>query len=60
MRHPPLAIDRHDREVVVGIAHSVAGGAIADFEIDDVRACFTDEAMGIARYSADVRVYALI
>jgi hypothetical protein len=48
MRRLPLAIDCRDLEVVVGVGHGIASGAIADFEIDDVVASLVHEAMGVA------------
>jgi hypothetical protein len=44
----PLAIDRHDREVVISVGHRIASGAITEFEIDDVVAGLVHEAMGVA------------
>jgi len=43
-----LAADRLDREVIVGIGGAVAGGAIADFEINDILLRLVDEMVGVA------------
>src|SRR5271168_4051168 len=48
MGHPPPAVDRDDREVIVGIGDRVAVGAIANLEIDDVLIGFVDQVMGVA------------
>ena len=49
MRRPPLAVDRHDREIVVRVVHRVASGAVADLEIEDVLVRLVDQMVRIAR-----------
>jgi hypothetical protein len=48
VRHPPLAVDRHHGEIVVGVVYRIARGPVADFKIDDVLLRFVDEAMAVA------------
>jgi hypothetical protein len=58
VRHPPLAVDRHHGEVVVGVVHRIARGPVADFEVDNVRAGFVDEAMAVAASGLEAGAHA--
>src|SRR3954471_4910101 len=46
---PPAAIGQPRVEVVIRITHGIPGGAVADFDEDDIARGPVDEVMGVAR-----------